>query len=146
MDIRFADSSGVADMHVDSLVVIVTFAALLLYLWMGIRVGRARTKYAVVAPAVTGAPEFERTLRVQMNTLEWLPLFLPSLWLFACYWDPRIAAAVGAVWILARLAYAISYVQDPAKRGLGFGLQALATFVLLFGALGKAIWLLATGG
>ena len=52
-----------------------------------------------------------------MNTLEWLPIFLISMWLFAYYWNAKIAAALGVVWILARIYYAISYVKDPAKRG-----------------------------
>ena len=132
-------------MQINNLVVIVTLVAFLLYFWTGIRVGRARGKFGVAAPAVTGHPEFERAYRVQMNTLEWLPLFVPSLWLFAYYWDPRIAAAIGVVWIVGRLLYALTYVQDPAKRGPGFGLQALSTAVLLFGSLGKAVYLLATG-
>ena len=33
------------------------------------------------APAMTGHPEFERAVRAHANTLEWLPIFLPSLWL-----------------------------------------------------------------
>ena len=132
-------------MQLDNLVVIVTFLALLTYFWTSIRVARARHKYGVDAPAVTGAPEFERTYRVQLNTLEWLPLFLPSLWLFAWYWNGKVAAAIGVVWILARIYYAISYVKDPAKRGPGFGVQSLATAILLFGALGKAIYLAVTG-
>jgi len=133
-------------MHVDNLVAIVTLLALIVYLWTGIRVGQARHRHGVSAPAMTGAPEFERAHRVQMNTLEWLPAFLVSMWLFAWYWDGRIAAAVGLVWILARVLYAVTYVKDPAKRGPGFGLQALATAVLLFGALGKAIYLAVAGG
>ena len=132
-------------MQVDNLIVIVTFVALLVYFWTSLRVGAARTKYGVAAPAISGAPEFERAWRVQMNTLEWLPLFLPSLWLFAYYWDPKIAAALGVLWIVGRLGYAIAYAKDPAKRGLWFGLQALSTAVLLFGALGKAAYQLATG-
>ena len=103
-------------MQLDNLVVIVTFLALLTYFWTSIRVAQARHKYGVTAPAVTGAPEFERTYRVQVNTLEWLPLFLPSLWLFAWYWNGKLAAAIGVVWILARIYYAITYVKDPAKR------------------------------
>ena len=133
-------------MHVDNLVVIVTFLALLVYFWTSIRVAGARRRTGVMAPAITGNPEFERSYRVQVNTLEWLPLFLPSLWLFAYYWDGKIAAAIGAVWVLARIYYAISYAKDAAKRGPGFGLQALSTGVLLFGALGKAVWLVATQG
>jgi glutathione S-transferase len=122
-------------MHIDNLVVIVTVLALLLYLWTGVRVAAARGKFGVAAPAVTGHPEFERAYRVQMNTLEWLPLFLAGLWLFAFYWGGRAAAALGVLWILARLYYALAYVKDPARRGPGFGLQALATLILLLGAL-----------
>lgn len=133
-------------MQIDNLVVVVSLLALLLYFWTGLRVGAARAKYGVAAPAVTGDPSFERAYRVQMNTLEWLPLFLPSLWLFAYYFDSRIAAGLGVVWILGRIYYAIAYAKDPAKRGPGFGIQALATGVLLLGALGKAAYLAATGG
>ncbi len=133
-------------MQVDNLVVIVTLAALLVYFWTSIQVGGARVKHKIVAPAVTGHPEFERAYRVQMNTLEWLPLFLPSLWLFAYYWSGPIAAAIGVVWIVGRLLYAITYVKDPTKRGPGFGLQALATGVLLLGSLGKAVALLLMHG
>lgn len=129
-----------------NLVVIVTLLALLLYFYMGLRVGAARGKHGVVAPAVTGSPEFERAYRVQMNTLEWLALFLPSLWLFAAYWNQILAAALGLVWIGGRVLYMTSYTQDPAKRGPGFGIQALATMILLLGALGKAVWAAAHGG
>jgi len=131
-------------MQIDNLVVIVTLLAMLTYFWTSLRVGGARGKYKIVAPAVTGAPEFERAYRVQMNTLEWLPLFLPSLWLFAYYWDSRVAAGIGLIWILARIFYAMTYVKDPAKRGPGFGIQALCTGILLLGALGKAVWLAVT--
>ncbi len=133
-------------MQIDNLVVVVTLLALLTYFWTSLRVGAARGKHGIAAPSVLGHPEFERAYRVQLNTLEWLPLFLPSLWLFAYYWDAKIAAAIGAVWIAARIYYAVTYVKDPAKRGPGFGLQALSTAILLFGALGKAGYLLATGG
>ena len=30
-----------------------------------------------------------------MNTLEWMPIFLPSLWLFAIYLSDAFAAALG---------------------------------------------------
>lgn len=133
-------------MPVDSLVVIVTLVALLLYFWTSTQVARMRLKHGVLPPAMTGHPEVERALRVQANTLEWLPLFLPSLWLFAWYFSGTIAAAIGVVWILGRLYYAISYMKDPASRGPGFGVQAGATGILLLGSLGKAIYLAASGG
>jgi len=42
--------------------------------------------------------------------------------------------------------YAAAYMADPAKRGPGFMIQSLACTVLLFGALGRIIYSLATGG
>lgn len=124
-----------------TLVAIVTILALVLYFVMGMRVGQGRTKYGVVAPAISGNADFERLYRVQANTLEWLPIFLPALWLFALYWDERVAAGLGVVWIIGRFLYMTSYARDASTRGPGFGIQALATGVLLFGALGRLIWL-----
>jgi glutathione S-transferase len=123
-----------------NLVAIVTILALLLYFVMGLRVGQARAKYNVPAPATTGNPDFERMFRVQANTLEWLPIFLPSLWLFAFSWNDRAAAGVGAVWIVGRYLYMTGYAREASARSAGFGIQALATGVLLFGALGKVVW------
>ena len=94
---------------------------------------------------MTGNPDFERLYRIQTNTLEWLPLFLASMWLFAVYWSPLFAAAVGVVWIVGRILYMTGYARLASARGPGFGIQALATGVLLFGALGRIVWLLIAG-
>src|SRR6266481_5039643 len=86
-------------MHPHSLVALVTLLALLTYFWMSTRVPQARKKCGIQAPAMTGDPLLERTIRAHYNTLEWLPLFLVSLWLFAIYWNEPVAAAMGVVWI-----------------------------------------------
>jgi uncharacterized membrane protein YecN with MAPEG domain len=123
-------------------VAIVTLLALLTYVWMGLQVAGARRKCGIQAPAMTGDPVLERTIRAHVNTLEWLPVFLPSLWLFALYWEDLWAAILGLVWIVGRIVYQVGYVRDPSKRELGFLIQALATAILLFGALGRAIYVL----
>ena len=133
-------------MHLENTVVLVTLLSMLLYFWTCMRVAGARARHKIVAPAVTGHPGFERAYRVQLNTLEWMPLYLPSLWLFAYYWGGNVAAIVGLVWIVGRILYALSYVKDPSRRAAGFGLQALATAVLFFGALGKVVMLMVTHG
>jgi glutathione S-transferase len=134
-------------MQIHPLVAIVTLLALLVYFYMGLRVGQGRTKYNVPAPAVSGNPDFERAYRIQMNTLEWLPAFLVSLWLFAIAWgSDLIAAAIGLVWIIGRILYLNGYSRAAEARGPGFGIQALATAVLLFGALGKIIWMVIQKG
>lgn len=125
---------------------LVTILALLTYFWMATRVPRARIKAGISAPAMTGEPVLERTIRAHYNTLEWLPIFLASLWLFAIYWNELAAAGLGVVWIVGRILYATGYVNDAVKRGPGFLIQAVATAVLLFGALGKIVYSLATGG
>jgi glutathione S-transferase len=122
-------------------VAVVTLVALLLYFYMGLRVAQARTRFGVPVPAITGNEDFERQFRVQANTLEWLPLFLASLWLFAFYWDVRVATGAGIVWIIGRILYMTGYSKAAAARSPGFLVQGLATGVLLFGALGRIIYL-----
>ncbi|MEQ1489653.1 MAG: MAPEG family protein [Terricaulis sp.] len=130
-------------------VAVVTALALLVYLWTVIGVGAARRKSGIKAPTMTGDPLLERAVRVQANTLEWLPIFLPSLWLCHLFWQQQdqtgiIVAAIGVVWIVGRILYGLGYVVDPSKREMGFLIQFLASIVLLLGALGKAAMLLIT--
>ncbi len=126
-------------------IVLVTVAALLLYFYMGLRIAGARGKHKIAAPATTGNPDFERVFRVQMNTLEWLPIFLPALWIAGGYWDPRIVAAVGVVWIIGRFMYMEGYIAEAGKRSMGFLVQAIATLVLLLGAIVGAVMALMNG-
>ena len=122
-------------------VAIVTLLACLLYFWMSTQVSFARRKTGIAAPATTGDPLLERTIRAHQNTLEWMPLFLPSMWLFAIYWNTTVAAAIGVIWIIARIAYFLGYVSAAKKRARGYLIQSLAVGVLLFGALGRLIYL-----
>lgn len=115
---------------------LVTCLAILFYFFTSTQVGKARAKFGIKVPATSGNPDFERVFRVQMNTLEWLPIFLPSLWLFAIYISDPIAAAIGVVWIAGRVLYMTGYSQAAEKRSMGFGIQALAGAVLWVGALG----------
>jgi glutathione S-transferase len=113
---------------------IVTMLAVGFYFFTGLAVAKARVKFGVKAPATFGHPDFERVFRVQANTLEWMPIFLPSLWLFAFYVSDSVAAAIGVVWIFGRILYFRGYSAAAEKRGRGFGVQALAASVLLVGA------------
>jgi glutathione S-transferase len=120
------------------LTALVTCLAILFYFFTSVRVARARVVYGVRLPAISGHPDFERVFRVQMNTLEWMPIFLPSLWLFAIYVSDPIAAAIGAVWIAGRVLYMIGYSRAVEKRGP-------ACIVLLLGTLGVILWRLVHG-
>ena len=117
------------------LTALVTLLAIGLYFYTGLAVGRARGTTGIKAPATTGNPDFERVFRVQMNTLEWMPIFLPALWLCAYYTGDKWAALGGVVWIVGRVLYSVGYSQAANKRGTGFAVQALATIALWVAAL-----------
>jgi len=119
----------------------VTLLSLLTYFWMGLRVANARSKYGVAAPATSGEETFDRIFRTHQNTLEWLPIYLPSLWLFAIYCSDEIAAITGVVWIIGRVLYALGYARAAGGRTTGFLIQLAAVGVLLLGALVRILWL-----
>jgi glutathione S-transferase len=75
-----------------------------------------------------------------MHTLEWMPIFLPSLWLYAIYVSDPVAAGLGVVWIAGRIVFMVGYSKAADKRGPGFAIQALACGVLLLGSLGAIVW------
>jgi glutathione S-transferase len=114
---------------------IVTALAVLQFLVFGFKVAKARGRYGVKAPAITGNEIFERYFRVQQNTLEQLIAFLPGLYLFSHYYSPRVAAGLGLVYLIGRELYAFTYVKDPAKREIGYALTLLPIAVLILGGL-----------
>jgi glutathione S-transferase len=111
----------------------VTVLAVFLGLYTMMLVGRMRGKHGVHAPAMTGAPEFERAFRVQMNTLEQMVLFLPVLWLASVYpvLSGYLAPGLGLIWIIGRIFYASGYMADAAKRSSGFLIAGVALLGLL---------------
>lgn len=116
--------------------VLVIIGALVLYSITIINVGRARARYKVAPPAISGHPDFERYFRVQQNTLEQLVLFLPSLVLFAALWQaPRLASVLGAVWLIGRVLYMTGYYKAVHKRAAGFVISQLTSVILLLGSL-----------
>jgi glutathione S-transferase len=119
---------------------LVTCLAILFYFLTGVQVAKARASFGIKAPAISGNPDFERVFRVQMNTLEWLPIFLPALWLFAIYIGDAIAATLGLVWIAGRILYMSGYSKAAQKRGPGFAIQAGAAILLWMGAIGAIAW------
>lgn len=118
---------------------LVTALTLLVYQMTTFNVGRARVKYKVPPPQMTGDPNFERVVRVQQNTLEQVVFFLPTLWLFSFYVSPLWGAGIGAIWLVGRIAYAWGYYQAAEKRTIGFAISLLSAAVLLLGAIAGII-------
>lgn len=117
------------------LTALATLAALFVYFYCAIQVGRARFKHGVKPPSVDGPEEFLRVNRVHQNMVEQLIMFIPALWLFAIAWEDLWAAILGALFVVGRIFYAQGYYKAAEKRSRGFGLSSLATIVLLLGSL-----------
>ena len=124
-----------------ALVILIIILALIEYTAFSFQVGMAREKYGVKAPAISGHPEFDKYFRVQQNTLEQLIVFIPTILAFS--WSAEnigwpgyyIASGLGVFFLIGRFVYAISYVNDPAKRGAGFMLTFLPSVVMMIGTL-----------
>jgi glutathione S-transferase len=111
-----------------------TLFALAVYFWTFAMAGRARIRHKVAAPSMDGPLPFQSAQRVQVNTLEQLPLVLVPLWLCAYYLGDGWAAAGGLLWCVGRVVYALGYYRDPSKRELGFVLGMVASALLIAGA------------
>jgi glutathione S-transferase len=118
-----------------ALMCIMTLLMLLVYMWTGIMLGKARGKHGVHAPATHGPDDFNRVYRAHVNTLEQLVLALPAFWIFTLFQAARWAALLMGIWIIARVAYVLLYSKDAEKRGPAFGIGYLTTFVAILGSL-----------
>lgn len=119
---------------------IVAMLAIAQYIFFGLKVGMARGKYGVKAPATSGHDMFDRIYRVQSNTLEQLVCFLPALFVAALYWPPIAIAAIGVLYLAGRTLYWLSYVKDPSSRGTGFMMTFVSVVLLIAAAVVGALF------
>jgi glutathione S-transferase len=115
---------------IENLPALVVLLTVILQFGTMFAVGHARGKYRIEAPAISGHPAFERAYRVQMNTLESTVMFLPTLWLAVHYGYVLWAGVAGLVWVLGRVWYALTYLQDAKKRGAGYMVSMVGWAVL----------------
>ena len=112
---------------------IVTILVLVLYVYMGSRVGGMRGKHNIAAPAVSGHPEFERAFRVHANTLEQLMIFFPLLWLATLLYHGIgwLPALLGLIFLAGRIIFMQRYMADPKSRAPGIMIGVIAYVGLL---------------
>lgn len=116
-------------------IAIVTALALSQVIVFSYLVGKARGKYGVSAPAISGNPNFEREFRVHQNTLEQLVVVIPAMWMFGMYVHALTAAGLGLVFVISRFVYRNAYLSDPKSRSPGFTIGAVCTITLVVGSL-----------
>ena len=114
---------------------ILSCVALLVYYFTLFKAGMARGRFNVPAPSHEGPEEYIRHVRAHQNTLEHLVLFLPGLWLFSFAVSPVWAAAIGSVWPIGRLWYALGYYRAAEQRSLGLYLSMPPIYIFVLGSL-----------
>ncbi len=110
---------------------IMILLSILQFFGFGILVGRARSKYHIAPPAMSGHPIVERQIRIQQNTLEVLMMLLPSLWIATHYYPDWLTAGLTTIYFLGRLVYLHGYMKAPERRHLGYGLSVIPIFALI---------------
>ncbi len=116
-------------------VVLVTLLALIQFAFFGALVSMARVKHGVKPPLMTGPAAFDALVRVHLNSLERLMLFVPLLWMAAQFWSPKYAALVGVFFLIGRFMYWRAYVKHPDLRQPGNIVSMLSIAVLLLATL-----------
>ncbi len=117
----------------------VTLLAALICLWTAILVARARRRNKLPPPAMSGAAEVERALRVQGNTVEQVVVFLPLLWVAALYFHMVgwLVSIIGLVWCIGRVIFALGYMAGADKRHIGFNITVFSSIALaILGVIG----------
>ena len=112
----------------------VTLLVLLVYHWMMFKAGGARAKYNVDAPRTDGPDDYRRVYRAHVNTLEHMASFLPAMWIFALLISDMWAAALGLVWTVDRIVYALGYYSAAEKRFPGLAISFITAVVLILGS------------
>ena len=124
---------------------LVTLGLVILGWLLANRVSNARLDFSQSdQPSVTqhsveiySDPKFMIAFRNQMNLLEHLILFLPTLWIFAFGFSDGLAAVVGLGYFIGRLLYARSY---PHSHRVGFMLAWVSMLVLMIGAVASSVY------
>jgi glutathione S-transferase len=115
-----------------ALMCLMTLLMLIIYMWTGTLVGKARGRLGVKAPATQGPDDFNRVYRAHVNTLEQLAIALPAFWVFSLFQAARWTALLMAIWCVGRVLYVLGYARAAEKRALGFliGFIPLAAAIL----------------
>lgn len=98
-------------------------------------VGQARGRYSVPPPFTDGPEDFMRRHRAQVNTIEHMVIFLPSLWMFSLYVSSFWGGMLGLLWVVGRTIYLIGYYRSVKGRIPGFLIALLPLVILSVGSL-----------
>lgn len=118
--------------------VLLIMLALIQYMVIAMIVASTRDKYGVHAPNTVGNPIWERLYRMQMNTMEQLIIFIPSVLAFAYFISSKWVLLPGITYLIGRLIYYRLYYKN-ANRIVGFSMTFASNIALVAGSLIGAI-------
>ncbi|XP_006887108.1 PREDICTED: microsomal glutathione S-transferase 2 [Elephantulus edwardii] len=131
--IKLATNAAVTVLRVDQIIMAKPAG------YFAFQVGKARKKYKIAPPAVTGSPDFERVYRAQQNCVEFYPLFMVTFWMAGWYFNQVFATFLGLLYMYARHQYFFGYSEAAKKRLTGFRLSlGILTLLAVLATLGIA--------
>uniref|UniRef100_A0A4X2KTG6 Microsomal glutathione S-transferase 2 n=1 Tax=Vombatus ursinus TaxID=29139 RepID=A0A4X2KTG6_VOMUR len=107
------------------------FSLAVFFAWQVIK---ARRKYKISAPAVTGSAAFERVFRAQQNSVEFYPIYLVTFWMAGWFFNQVLAALCGLAYLYARHQYFFGYSESAQERKIGFQRSAGVLALLIIQA------------
>ncbi len=116
-------------------VTIVIMLALTQYVWFSIQVGRARGRFEVQVPSISGNDGFERYLRAHQNTAERLVVFLPAIFACGYFVNSLFATVMGLVFVAGRGLYFRGYTDPDKSRSAGFAIGESANILMILSTL-----------
>ena len=137
----------VVKMNTYPLTSLITLSLVALGWWLAMRVFKARSEFADPAtnaalfhsPQLYSDRNFMIAYRNQMNFLENLILFLPTMWIFAYNVSDGLAALIGFGYVTGRVLYARNYPRDYSH-ARGFQIGLVCFLFLLVGAAGSTVY------
>jgi glutathione S-transferase len=122
--------------------VLLIMLALIQYMVFAMFVAKGRDKYGVHAPSCSGDPAWERLYRIQMNTMEQIIIFIPSVLAFSYFVSSKWVLLPGLTYLVGRIIYFRLYVQNK-NRVVGFSMTFVSNIIMVAGSIiGAALSLL----
>ena len=126
---------------------LITLSLVALGWWLSMRVFKARSEFADPAtdaalfhsPEIYSDRNFLIAYRNQMNFLENLIPFLPTIWIFAYNVSDSLAALIGFGYVSDRVLYARNYPRDYTH-ARGFQIALVCFLFLSVGAAGSTVY------
>ncbi|GCC36454.1 leukotriene C4 synthase [Chiloscyllium punctatum] len=114
-----------------ALMAAITILGVLQQAYFSLQVIYARRRFHISPPAVSGNEDFERVYRAHLNSSEYFPMFLSTLWIAGVFFSQALAFCIGVLYLYGRHKYFKGYSESALKRLRPMYFSAAMLWVLI---------------